>query len=183
MFDWILVVVAGTAKWFLGEGGRSLIMLAGLLVAIASVVTSRQVARRKQCADLLFAARTDEQLQEGYRILFHYGKSETRKVENLAKKSVVENDTSLKKEANLIIYLLNHFESVSVGVFNGIYDERMLKEAWFTNMINTYDLSEPFIREARKTNGTQTTFQEFERLCCRWKDHPLENKPVKRKVK
>ncbi len=77
---------------------------------------------------------------------------------------------------NLILYVLNHFETVCVGIKSGIYDEEMVKSAWCTMMISTYELAAPVVQAMRKKDNKDTIFQEYELLVTRWKDQPLKRR-------
>lgn len=82
------------------------------------------------------------------------------------------------KEENVekIRYLLNHFERLSVGVQEGIYNEKMLRKSQYTIFTKTYDWAKPFIEGVREQTNSPTAFQEFEWLAKRWKGRPLKKR-------
>jgi hypothetical protein len=76
--------------------------------------------------------------------------------------------------------LLNHFELVSVGIQNKIYDETMIKESWCSIVCRTYKQASPYIDARRANSGCRTIYQEFEWLAKRWQDNPLQQKQPKK---
>lgn len=150
---------------------RNLAVVVGVIVAIVSVLTARSIARKKQSADMLFASRGDESLQAAYRCLsqYHNGEKNIR---------VLANDPARgSDEAKNIRYLLNHFESLAVGIQAGIYDEAMLKRAWCGIVTDSYTRAAPLIAAVREVEKRQTIFQETEWLAKRWLKTPLRTRP------
>lgn len=161
--DWLICVLSH-------EAFRGLVILLGVVVAIVSVMTARALARKKQAADLLFASRGDEQMQRGCQTV---RKLHVEKGKNLF---TMLDDDEHKTEFNDILYVLNHFETVSVGLRNGIYCENMMKDAWCTIMVSTYDFAAPVVKSMRTRDGKNTAFQEYELLVARWKASPLKTR-------
>lgn len=161
----VLIKLAGD------EHVRNVAIILGVLVAIFSIGTARSLARKKQAADLIFEARSDTKMQEAAECLKDHSCSDDKNIKALAR-----GDSKNSSEAELVRYILNHFESVSVGIQNGIYDETMVKECWYTIVINTYGHVRPYIDEVRQRDQKPTYYQEFEQLALRWKDKPLQEK-------
>ncbi|MGE8211396.1 MAG: DUF4760 domain-containing protein [Stenotrophomonas rhizophila] len=149
------------------EAFRGAVILLGVVVAIVSVLTARSTARKKQAADMLFASRGDQGLQEGCRTVKSLHEAPGKNLRTLL------GDEEHKKEISQIMYVLNHFETVCVGIKNGIYDEAMIKDAWCSMMLNTYDYSLPVVEAVRQKHGKNTLFQEYEHLVVRWKKNPI----------
>lgn len=155
--------------WGLDSGDVQNILVAlGVVVAIASVHTARALARKKQTADLIFAARNDEKLAEGYNYISEYNSDAQKNIRSLAS---LQCDA---KHSEAVRYVLNHLEGISVGVAEGIYDEAMLKRTWCSIIIRTYEETQPLISEIRRKKGKSTTLQEFEWLAKRWIKKPLK---------
>lgn len=150
---------------------RSWVICSGVLVAIGSIHASRQIARRKQAADLLFASRNDSVLQDGYKCLHTYHNATDKNL-----RSLVDEQNRESHDATCVRYVLNHLELVAVGIQNDIYDENMLKECWFNIVVSTYEKAQPFISAARAMKKTNSIYQEFEWLAVRWQSKPLKVK-------
>ena len=162
-----------TSLWdaLANDSTRNVAVVMGVLVALTAVFTSRELARKKQSADILFATRGDTKLQDGHALLRTYHNAADKNIRTLADPALSESD-----EAKTIRYLLNHFEVISVGLRAGIFDEQMLKDSWYTMVIDTFDQAHPLIEALRKKSGKDTILQEFECLTKRWKDNPLKRK-------
>lgn len=162
---------------FLGsELMRNFLVLSGIVVAVASVLSAKQTARRKQTADLLFGTRADTELSAGFKLLQKLHNATDTNIRVYAKK-----DKTDSEEANKIRYVLNHWERVCVGINQGIYDEKMLHEASYNTIINLYSQASPFIQAIRENTGKDTYYQELECLYNSWKEKPLVSKKGKKR--
>jgi len=161
--DWLCNLLAH-------EAFRGAVILSGVVVAIVSVVTARETARKKQAADMLFGSRGDQALQAGCKTVKSLHEAPDKNLRALL------GDENHKAEIAEIVYVLNHFETVCVGIKNGIYDEAMIKDAWCTMMLKTYEYSAPLVEAMRTKYGKDTIFQEYEHLVARWKASPLKRR-------
>lgn len=159
---------------FLGfEWVRGTAILTGVLVAILSVLSAKNIARKKQTADLLLSNKSDQNLVSGLRCLSKIYKSENENVQSFADSSKAETD-----EAKNIRHVLNHWEHISVGIQAKIYDEGMLHRAAFNTLISLHQHARPFIEKIRADTQRPTVYQEVEWLAGRWSDRgaPRKNK-------
>jgi hypothetical protein len=156
---------------FAAEAFRGAVLTIGVIVAIASIRASRELARKKQAADLLFHSRTDVELQAGHAVIRKYASAADKNIRTLA-----ESDQYETQDAKAVRYLLNHLEVVSVGVQSKIFDEKMLKDCWGNLVVHTYDLAQPLINELQKKQPSGTVLQELAWLAIRWKADPLKKK-------
>ena len=155
------------AEFVAGEPFRNALVAFGVLVALVSVKTARDIARKKQTADLLFATRGDEKLQKGYRYISEYSATTAVNIAALGDRD------SEDEHADAVRYVLNHLEAVSVCITHDIYDEDMLRKCWYTVIVQTYDRTQPLISHLRRKQNRDTLLQEFETLAVRWKRNPL----------
>lgn len=153
------------------EHVRNGFIVLGVFVAMLSIATARSLARKKQAADLLFASRSDLKLQAGAVCIEQHHDSSDKNIRALAAKDRMHED-----DAKTIRHILNHFELISVGIQNGIYDETIIKESWCGILVRTYEQALPFIQACRQRDGKETLYQEFEWLALRWKKNPLGTK-------
>lgn len=156
------------ATFFRDDAFRSLVVTLGVIVAVVSIHTQRSIARKKQTADLLFASRSDRKLQSGYQFIGEYSTACTKNIIALAEVDAQSD------HAEDVRYVLNHFETVSVGIDAGIYDEPMLKRSWCMIVLQTYERTQPLIAAIRRRQQRETILQEFEALAVRWKKSPLK---------
>jgi hypothetical protein len=153
--------------WF-----QSGVLVAAAVLAYMAIRTSRAVERRKAATASLQSGSKDAELVRAVCRIAALHDGET-KIGPLAKKENLDAD-----DAKLIRYALNHYEHISVAILYGIYDEAIYKASSFTTIVKLYERTKPFIEEARTFTGSVTTYQELERLACRWKNKPLLHKPV-----
>ncbi|MCD2772789.1 DUF4760 domain-containing protein, partial [Pseudomonas aeruginosa] len=85
-------------------------------------------------------------------------------------------DRRESEEANEIRYVLNHWERICVGINQGIYCEKMLREANYSTVMKLYEQAEPFIRAIREIEKKKTFYQELEKLHSKWVKKPLAEK-------
>lgn len=167
---------------------RNCLLICGLGVAIASVLMSKIIARRKQTADLLFASRIDTQLSDGLEIIRQLHNDPNGNIRAVfPDKKAMPDDveeakkyTEQKRRSTLINYVLNHWERISIGIDEGIYDERMLRYTSNTTLINLYTQSLSYIEAVRERSRVPTYYVDIERLALRWKSMPLKPKKIKR---
>ncbi|MGY2258147.1 DUF4760 domain-containing protein [Pseudomonas sp. SDO55104_S430] len=151
-------------EWFKG-----FMVMTGVIVAITSVVSARTIARRKQTADLMFGTRADDNLSNGYKCL---QRLHTDPGSNM--RSFASDDKSNSDDANSIRYVLNHWERVFVGVRQGIYDEKMLREANYNTVIRVWAQAKPYVEAVREAAQKPTYYQCLESAAKGWKKKPLK---------
>lgn len=160
--------------WFIDAIGstffRNVSFLVGVLVAVISVLSVRATARKKQSADVIFAIRNDSLLREGIRVIREEATHHNSNIRKYAKTPDSQSDNAAS-----IRYVLNHFEYVSVGIQNGIYDEDMFKKASFSTIMEIRRHTETYITDVRTAQNRDTIYQEFCWLCERWKKKPLRS--------
>lgn len=148
---------------------RNLILLIGIVIALMSVVSAKAIARRKQTADVIFACRNDLKLAAGMKRIIALHDASDANMRSFAKKDMIDSD-----ESREILYVLNHFEYIAIGIDSGIYDEKMFKRASHGTIMGVYDRSRPFIEAIRVEQSRPTVYQELESLAARWKKAPLK---------
>lgn len=161
---WMFCKECLSTEWFKG-----FMVMTGVVVAITSVVSARTIARRKQTADLMFGTRSDQKLSDGYKCLARLHNAADANMRALAREDKRNSD-----EANEVRYVLNHWERVFVGLRQGIYDEKMLREANFNTVLKTWAQAKPYIEAVREAEQRQTYYQCLEFYAKRWKKKPLE---------
>lgn len=65
--------------------------------------------------------------------------------------------------------LLSFYESLARGIFQGIYDEEVVKESQQNEMIRIYEIFKNFI-EARRKSVDQGTYDNIEKIVNQWKE-------------
>lgn len=158
-------------QWVTPDNIRNALTLAGVLVAVVSVLSIKSTAKKKQTADLLFSIRSDERLITGTHAVLELHNKPDQNMRVLASPAH-KGDQDVQN----IRYILNHYERLSVGLQSGIYHEKMLKKSQYTIITKTYECAKPFIDGVREQTNSSTAFQEFEWLATRWQSKPLKKK-------
>lgn len=156
-------------SFFGSEFGRTMVIVVSVVLAAFSIHSAKLIARRKQTADLLLTSRGDEELQRAAAVIASFHDAPDKNLRALA--DPAQRNT---EEAKSVRYLLNHFETVSIGLQAGIYDEAMLKKCWYGILISTFERTRPLISALRTSSNRPTVMQEFEWLAERWKAKPLK---------
>lgn len=160
--------LAALAEIFSSEAFRGATIFFGVVIALTSVLSAKSTARKKQTADLLFGSRADKELGEGYKCLQKLHNDSGSNIRSLAKKS-----RKNSVEANQIRYILNHWERIAVGLRQGIYDEKMLREANWNTVTRMYFQAQAYIDAVREIEKKDTYYQCLEALAKRWESKPL----------
>jgi Domain of unknown function (DUF4760) len=157
---------------------QTFVLAAAAVFAWLAIRSARALERQKAAMHTIFANRQDKELTGAIRHIaaLHEG------AKNMA--SYAKNENIDSEDSKLIRYALNHYEYVSVGIHQDIFDEEIYKSSLFTTVVRLYERTRPFIDQARREQLAQgaeapTAFQDFERLACTWKESPLNKKTVK----
>ncbi len=65
--------------------------------------------------------------------------------------------------------LLNSYEGYARGIFQGLYDEEIIKNGKKSSMIRYFFLFKNYIDFKRKERNSETLWSEYERLIDKWK--------------
>lgn len=164
-----------TAAWVAPEIVRTSIMGIAVIVAIISVLSVQNTAKKKQTADLLFAVRSDDRLIRASRTLKKLHDS-PHNIRLWADPKFEFDSEEQEQQAEDIRYILNHYERLSVGLQSSIYHENMLRKSQYTIITKTFEWAKPFIEGVREKTNSPTAFQEFEWLAKRWGNKELKKR-------
>ena len=130
--------------------------------------------KRISTLNLIIHQRSDDKLNEAIDIV---GKLARQKKDF---SDLSENFKDLESEnSRAILRVLNFREFVSVGINQGIIDEKAYKQAYYSVMLRDWKYLRNTIYAIRDCQtGSKTSFQDFEKLITRW-----EKKPLKKCVK
>lgn len=137
----------------------------GATIAVLSIKSAREIARKKNAIDLVISAKQDDYQRESIKVIRDYHEDAHKDIVSLAHKS---SDDNVVKAQKHLRYILNYFEYISVGVRNKIYDEKIIKDSMFGTISKTYTQCKPYILKARELSSSNTIYQEFEALAQRW---------------
>lgn len=149
------------------------IIISGLLgsfIAIESIRSAREIARKKAAIDFLTTSQTNELIKDAFYLIVDLHRSHEQEIDKYA---YVKDDADHLKTRDNILYLLNNMENMSVAIKEGIYDEQTIKESRYTGVVRTWRMTRRFIYKMREQLELDTLYMEFEGLAERWQEHPL----------
>ncbi|WP_058912802.1 DUF4760 domain-containing protein [Entomohabitans teleogrylli] len=164
---------ANTLIW-LTAGSQMLSTLAVLLSAILAfftIIYNVGMARKSQTATFLFESRFDKRYLDGLQALrrIHYsGRSFRSYIFSTHNMTEEEND-----DIQNIIYCLNFYERLAVSIRHGIYHEIMIKDVFYSSVVNNFAIAEPLIKAIREKEQRNSYYQEYEFLAIAWSGTPL----------
>ena len=80
------------------------------------------------------------------------------------------------KKRSALRALVNFFETVSVGVFQDIYDEEIIRGCARTMFVKNYERTAPFIRKMRREVNIHSYGENFERIAEKFAAQPVPPK-------
>ena len=152
---------------------QTLVLLLAAILAFFAIRISRSTERRRAAAEAIFSSRHDDRLTSAITLI---GTLHTDGEKNMA--SYAKKDHLTSEPSKAIRYALNHYEYVSVGISQGIYDEEIFKRSSFHTITRLYERTKPYIEQIRRDQEAPTTWQEVECLACRWAENRLERKRI-----
>lgn len=153
---------------------NNIILFGGVWATIRTIKHTRTIAKQKETALLLFHARTDNGLRDGYRVIRELHCCSTDNIVSYA----TDPDKKGTDKADKIRYVLNHWERIAICVEHQIYCEKILKESNYTSVVNIFEQAEPFIRALRRDANTETIYQDLECMVKRWRSAPLTKRSL-----
>ena len=149
-----LAAAAAFFGWLFGWNSivwQNLILFSAALIAVLALRASRRTERQKATLVLLHEYDNSEAVKKG--------------VEVLNKRK--DNQSPFDEAERVAVRdFLNHLELLAIGLKNGIYDEKMVRDAMETAIVRHYKRAEIFIRKARAQDGDvrEVAYEHFEAL-------------------
>ncbi len=145
-----------------------------ILSAFYIVSGNRKTAAMTNATNVIREISQDELLQEGLKVIRDWNKTKSgTSISCLSNGSDQEED---KKNRSAIFHVLNQYEKIAVGVHNGIYSEKIIKESSCGTIVHMVSVVQPLIDACRNDSNRHTIWQEIECLAKRWKKKPLKTR-------
>lgn len=148
----------------------------GLIVAVVTIIFNVSTAKKVHTSVFLAESRFDRDYKKGLSTLKSVHESGGRfraLIIPTAGTTLSDDDKSQGRE---IIYCLSFYERMAVSIRNKIFDETMVKEVFYSSVVNNYRRSEPLIKAIREKERKVTYFQEYQWLAEKWINNPLKEK-------
>lgn len=150
---------------------NSFILLLGVIVALYSVKSSRVIARKRQTADAILKMQHDSRRVDSLKRIRELHENDECNIRSYGK--IDRRDST---ELADILYVLNYYEFVAVGICEGIFDDKMWKRANYSTVDKLWERVFGLVAELRMTRNQETMYQELEELVTRWRRNPLKIK-------
>lgn len=151
---------------------QAVILFLGLGLTVWTLRSQKKDAKNLATLNLIIHQRNDSKFNDASNLLTELIKNKN----TYSDLSSYLND-SKSKEAEAILTVLNFREFVSVGINNGIIDEKTYKNAFCSVFVRDWNNLENTIKALRKSNNNKNTlFQDFEVLAKKWIKQPLKVK-------
>lgn len=161
-FSWWQVVLAPLA--ILISGGF------GAFIAWKSIISAREVARKREVMDFINDTQKDDYFVEGMAIIVDIHHHGEKHIENYANPNFYRDDLEKDKEARLIRYALNMIEHLSVGIGEGIFHEPLAYRIRRGAIIRTWHQTKRFVEQRREYSGNYNLYKELQSLAEAWED-------------
>lgn len=148
----------------------------GLIVAITTINFNVKTAKKVHTSVFLAESRFDRDYKRGLSTLkkIHEDGGKFRSLIIPPQGQFLSEDDKIFGRE--IIYCLGFYERMAVSIRNKIFDEQMVKEVFYSSVVNNYKRSEPLIKAIREKENKLTYYQEYQILAEEWMRKPLKNK-------
>jgi hypothetical protein len=142
--------------------------LIGSTIATVAILANRKTSRQKSAIDVVMDMQESGEILKKLAVMREMHDSPDASIEQLAKKGLAD---GLAEKAKIVREVLMFCETLSSGVRNGIYDEKIIRDNISTTLINIWDMSESFIKRVRVDRKNKAFYEHFEWLVERFKKH------------
>lgn len=129
-------------------------------------------ARKKNASDIVNALNDDPLFQEGDRAILDVANNPGYNLTALSSKQLADDQQETK---NKLLYVLNRYEYLCVGILNNTYDEEIAKRSICYVMVRAYNTCKPLIDAIRSAENRPAFYSELERVAKKWEDNPLQS--------
>lgn len=135
---------------------------------------NRKTAAMTNAANIIREMSKDDDLKDGITAINQWDSNGVGDgIEKLASSKCKEDYKDIKSK---IVYVLNQYEHLAVGINNGIYSEEIVKQNSYGTVVNIISTTMPMIQKVRSISRRNTIWQEIECLANKWEQTPLKPK-------
>lgn len=133
------------------------------VIAILTLWRNEQQAKKRATIDLVLMETQDVKFRE---IKEKFGQYRKEKL-NFTKLAC-EELTDNPEENEVIMSILNHYEFIASGVFEGALDEKIYKRMKKSVFVRDWKALEPYVTELRRKEDRKKIYIETQRLAEKW---------------
>ena len=131
-----------------------------IVVSIIAIYSQRKTTKQKSALEFLDKLSTEKNLIDGAKFLKECHSNPEMSIELIATSKKQEH----KDRQMQLDTILNYFESLSIGVRIGIYDNKTVQLSRRQQIIHTFTQAEPYIKNIRKDLNNDKIFENLEWL-------------------
>ena len=153
----LAALVVAFCCWLWGwesNGWQNVILLSAATVAVLAMRVARKSERQKMALFFLREYHASDAVRVGAEIMNQWG-------ENPPDPAKLPSDEKMAAKR-----FLNQLELLAIGIRNGIYDEKIIRDAMETSIVRYYQRGEGFIKDIRRKDGDvrEVAYEHFQRL-------------------
>jgi hypothetical protein len=143
---------------------QSVIVVVSLIIALQSIKASRLTAQKRATIDVFLKFREDKNIIDAKKCIKKIHEAATNNNAPVSLSQYVSKPSS--DEFNAIITLLNHYEFIAAGIYEGAFDELTFKRMQFEQLKRDHDAMMPFVNQLKhdKTKLESHTLRYFKNL-------------------
>lgn len=157
--DWFLDWVAAHASI-----ATATIAVFAVVVALRSLHSQRDTARKRAALDLFFKTEMDKSIAKG----FEQFDDDIILLKEKEAMPMAEFAKTYKDAYNNMISCLNIHELVAVGIHEGVLDPKVCYEFWGDELMSARRDTMRVVDHYRKNGGTRYSYSELEKLSDDW---------------
>jgi hypothetical protein len=161
-WDWI----KHTPDWgTVPQWGTVLIAVSALIVAMVSIRSQREIARKRAATDFFLKTEMDTATLQSHK---DYLDAIDKLKMIVTDKGEMQNSFANTNEYWAIRNYLNLHELVAVGLLNGVFDEGVCYDFWSGELVLAYMNARPVIKYVQGLKYSKNVYAEMEKVAERW---------------
>lgn len=160
------------------QGAIPLAILFSTFIAVVAIWYARKNARQQITVEFLFSLHQIPDFWDNLARLraLHANASpeELQKIGMLiGEPRNIENEKCDERLLNVKTYryILNIFESISIGILHGIYDEKIIKEMFVSSFISSWTYTKPVAMKIREVRKKGSYYEAYQKIAERWSNN------------
>ncbi len=135
------------------------------------VRNNRRIAAQKNAVEIVRAINQDPLMQDGLKLIRKHHEASDHDIAILAEMDL---DDEKREEKKKVLYVLNQYEHLAVGIKHKTYDEKIVKQSSYGTIVNLEKECRSLIERARSISKRDTIWCNIQSLAQRWDKKPLK---------
>ena len=150
----------------------ALVASGGVIFAASTLKENSNIAKKQATIAIINSFNEDKKLQEIKNFIFTYSHTDLNQIFC----TTGNMNSSLGQEAakDDILYVLNRYEFIALGIREGAFDEELYKYLQCSNILKLWEKARSLVTMIRQEYNKETLFQELEWLAEKWSKDPVK---------